>query len=147
MLFRSAKRAYWAPRAAPTVIQTTGTAFVIDRVDGQRHWRGRNADFVKSGLDQLRVAERFDWRHRIGLARRAPSFLCRVTSNTDIILHGVVIGAQVVITERPIDAAAIKAEGFEIFRVHARPLREMVDARASVAPTGIAGVEIGRAHV
>ena len=129
-----------AAGGAPAVIDAGVAALVGLAVDADGAADHVEALRLEAGQPHLAVAEGFQRRHRIGLARRAPALLrLGVAGDADLAGDLVIIRREVGIGDRPVERAAVVALDREVVGQQARKVRGVVQRGAAGAPAVVAG--------
>src|SRR5262249_32955675 len=123
---------------------TRRPALVLRRVhaDAGRH----EADAVRlAGLHpDFAVAEGLHRRHGVGTARRTPGFFrLGIARDADVDRDPVVPRREILVRDRPVEAAAVLALHLEVVRQQAREVGEVVQRRPAHAPAGLIAVAEG----
>ena len=140
---RIGQRADRATDMAPAVIDAGRPAHKISRVHADRRRHHTDAGRFAALLPNITIAKGFHRRHRIGFTLRPPNFLSLgVAGHANLRRNLVIVGRDVRIRDRPVEAAIVFTLHLEIVRHVAREIREIVQRRTANTPAGLIGVAV-----
>ena len=140
---RIGQRADRATDMAPAIIDAGRPALEFGRVHADRRRHHTDAGRFAALLPNITIAKGFHRRHRIGFTLRPPNFLSLgIAGHANLRRNLVIVGRDVRIRDRPVEAAIVFTLHLEIVRHVAREIREIVQRRTANTPAGLIGVAV-----